>query len=498
MGKVYGMCRVSSVSSAVSDISIPAQRSIIREFKRTHYPNMKWGDLCYPDDETKGFFVDRAVSAWSKKFRNRPGSSKLFEILEEGDVLLMHSVSRGFRNIVDFCETMSELHKRGVTVRFVTEDSINFSTASGKLIGNILAAVAQYSSDIKSERLREAGAMRRLGLLKGRPKREKVEWENSDLAELIAKPVPKVEMKGRVFGYIRCSHIKSLESGLGLAAQRTGVESYVEKLCNQHPDLESMGIYSDDAVSAFTVPFAKRPSGKEIYDQLQPGDHLVVYRLDRAWRSIQDASHMTEQLIKRGIHIHFVSDGISTLDKFGVMTFTTLAYVAWMESHLISMKSKEVAASLRAKGRHYGGLLHIGYLKVQKRKGKKKLALNMKEVARREMIARLYHEYGLSINQIRDILILWKADVSGLPSYRISGEVFQEFNLRDICRHRQPKIREYLNSRGIPVPCAEGPMDHPNFRRYLERVLNYKDKKKLANSKSLEEFLQSRRACAPC
>jgi len=489
-GRVYALCRVSSQSSANSDISIPAQRSIIRDYKATNCKNMKWGDACYPEDETPGFFVDRAVSAWSKKFSERPASSRLLAVLKEGDVLLMHSVSRGFRNIVDFCQTMSALTARGVKVRFITEDGINLETASGKLLGNILAAISQYSSDIKSERIREAHAIKRLGLTEKKFRVSKTKWEPSEYVDFFSQKEKKPEVTGgTVYGYIRCSHETSLESELGLKAQASGVSSYIEKLCKSDKNLKAGVTFRDEAVSAFSVHFKERPEGSKLMKLLKPGDHLVVYRLDRAWRSIQDAARMVDELTKNGIHVHLVMDGVSTTDEFGKLMFNTLAYVAWMESHLMSKKSLEVAQYLRKCGRPTNKDAPAG-LKKRIIKGKKKLTLDMDAIAEHRMVYELFELLGLGADSLRDVLIAWHSVKGGIPIKKAKLKVPNAGTL-NMYRKRYRKFQEYLSSRGIRMPRKNGPHDHPAFGEILRKSLPYRDIQKLKGNKNLEAVLLS-------
>ena len=491
-GRVYGLCRVSHISSAISDISIPAQRAAIRSFKRQHYPNMKWGEAKFPDDESSGFFVDRAVSAWKKMFRDRPASSQLLRILKKGDVLLIHSINRGFRNIVDFCQTTSELINRGVTVRFITEDSVNLSTASGKLMGNLLAALAQYSSDIKSERVREAVAIKKMRLQnKENPKLRtpKVKWVESEIKDFfdIDKPEPK-EITGTVYSYVRCSHQKSLDSELGLLAQESGVDNYVNKLLDANPGLKRGELYRDEAVSAFTTPFKERPAGSKLYESLQPGDHIVVYRLDRAWRSIQDAAKMTDDLIKRGIHIHLVTDGVSTLDDFGKLMFNTLAYVAWMESHMLSRKSLEVIAHLRKQGRPYNRV--PSGLKTRTVDGKKKLTLDLDAIAKYRAIYELKEMLGgIGADYIRDIYLVWHRKKTGLSARKVARTLphWRTFH-SNITNY--PKLKKYFEKHGINPPKTEGPQDHPEFGKILREALPSVCIRKLRNNKHLEDVLR--------
>ena len=421
--RVYCLCRVSSGESVVSNISIPVQKAAARKFKSENLRQMKWGESCFPEDETPGFFVDRAVSAWKHPFNKRPASSALLKVLRPGDYLLIYSVDRGFRNVRDFGTTVGKLIEAGVNVRFVVNEGVNFSTAVGKLVGNMLASIAQYSSDIKSERTREAKAMRKLGLVKSKPARNKQEdechWGDGDFVtpeEFFAKDDEPAG--GTVYPYIRCSHVSSLESGLGLASQEQKVLAYSKSLCERNPSLSLAPIHEDDAVSAFKVPFAKRPSGKEIIEQIKPGDHLVVYRLDRAWRSVRDCAEMVDEFTKRGIHIHLVADGVSTDSPMGKIHFYTMSFMAWIESHFLSVRGKQVAKHLRSKGRPVARR-HRGF-KTKKAGSTKRLVIDPEEIARHKWVYELKQKTGMSRDALSLYIEQWEAREQNRPVRPVS------------------------------------------------------------------------------
>ena len=182
--RVYALCRVSSKKQVLADISIPEQRAAARRYRKEKLSKFRWGEESYPETEANGFFVDRAVSAWKKKFNERPAASRLLSVVRPGDYVLIYSVDRAFRNVGDFGTVMQAMTQTGVNVIFVSQESVNMNTSSGKLIGNMLATIAQYSSDVKSDRAREAKLMRKLGLVdKNKPsgEPEKIPWDENKL-----------------------------------------------------------------------------------------------------------------------------------------------------------------------------------------------------------------------------------------------------------------------------------------------------------------------------
>lgn len=461
--RVYCLCRVSSGESVVSNISIPVQKAAVRQFKNEHLRNMRWGEACFPEDETAGFFVDRAVSAWKHSFHRRPASAALLKVLKRGDYLLIYSVDRGFRNVRDFGSTVGKLVEAGVNVRFVVNEGVNFSTAVGKLVGNMLASIAQYSSDIKSERTKEAKAMRKLGLVTAKStrasKEDECHWGDGDFVtpdEFFGKD--EEAKTGVVYPYIRCSHVSSLESGLGLAAQEQKVLEYSQTLCKKNPHLSQANLYRDDAVSAFKVPFAKRPSGSEIISKIQPGDHLVVYRLDRAWRSVRDCAEMVDEFTKRGIHIHLVADGVSTDSPMGKIHFYTMSFMAWIESHFLSVRGKQVAKHLRSKGRPVARF-YRGF-KLKKANGTKKLVIDPEEISRHKWVYDLKQKTGMSRDALSLYIEQWEAQEEGRAVRPVSpkpdrvARYWTPNRIYGACKSYE-KLMRLAEANGIAIPDPE-------------------------------------------
>lgn len=63
-------------------------------------------------------------------------------------------------------------------------------------------------------------------------------------------------------------------------------------------------------VEAFTGTKADRPKFKELLEILQPGDTLIVTKLDRFARSISQGTTLVSELIERGVKVHILNLGI--------------------------------------------------------------------------------------------------------------------------------------------------------------------------------------------
>src|ERR1035438_3718903 len=95
-------------------------------------------------------FTDKA----SGKDTNRPQLKAALDYLRDGDVLVVHSMDRLARNIMDLLNTVETLNKRGVVVEFVKE-SLTFTgddSAMSKLMLTIMGGVAEFERAMIRER----------------------------------------------------------------------------------------------------------------------------------------------------------------------------------------------------------------------------------------------------------------------------------------------------------------------------------------------------------
>jgi DNA invertase Pin-like site-specific DNA recombinase len=113
-------------------------------------------------------FTDHA----SGKDTNRPELRACLEYLREGDELVVHSMDRLGRSLVDLRRTVDELTGRGVSVRFVKENltfTADHSDPCALLMLSVMGAVAEFERSLILERQREGIAVaKREGKYKGR------------------------------------------------------------------------------------------------------------------------------------------------------------------------------------------------------------------------------------------------------------------------------------------------------------------------------------------
>ena len=101
----------------------------------------------------------------------RPGLSKLKEILREGDTLVVWRLDRLGRSLKHLIEIINNFEEKGVAFQSL-EETINTKTPTGKLIFHLFASLAEFERNLTIERTR-AGleAARARGRQGGRPKK---------------------------------------------------------------------------------------------------------------------------------------------------------------------------------------------------------------------------------------------------------------------------------------------------------------------------------------
>lgn len=112
-------------------------------------------------------FEDKA----SAKDAKRPALQELIQYAREGDTIVVHSIDRLARNVMDLRRIVADLTGRGVTVQFVKENLTfrNHGDPFGTLMLNMLGAVAEFERAITLERQREGIAVaKREGKYRGR------------------------------------------------------------------------------------------------------------------------------------------------------------------------------------------------------------------------------------------------------------------------------------------------------------------------------------------
>ncbi len=136
--RAVGYVRVSTTEQAEEGHSLAAQEKAIRRWVDQH------------DMVLSEVYRDEGVSGKSRK--RRPGLAQALEhCKKDKGVLVVYSLSRASRSVLDCLHLSEELHASKADLASISE-SIDTSTAMGKLFFTIMAALAQLERDLVSER----------------------------------------------------------------------------------------------------------------------------------------------------------------------------------------------------------------------------------------------------------------------------------------------------------------------------------------------------------
>ena len=98
----------------------------------------------------------------------------------------------------------------------------------------------------------------------------------------------------------------------------------------------------------------RRPVYEAVLSRLQPGDALVVWDLDRAFRSVVDALQQIEGLRSRGIEFQIASLAVDTATPAGMLVYTVMSAFAEFERRKLAQRTREGLAAARRRGVRLG------------------------------------------------------------------------------------------------------------------------------------------------
>jgi DNA invertase Pin-like site-specific DNA recombinase len=115
---------------------------------------------------------------------------------------------------------------------------------------------------------------------------------------------------------------------------------------------ECHDIYKDEGKSGATMK--KRPALAKVLKRLQPGDTLVVWKLDRLTRSLKDLFTIFEDLEARGIHFRSLTESIDTETPTGRAMWQMIGVFAELERNFIAERTREGIKAARKRGVRFG------------------------------------------------------------------------------------------------------------------------------------------------
>ena len=142
-------------------------------------------------------------------------------------------------------------------------------------------------------------------------------------------------MGSRIYGYARVSTNRQ-----DAALQRDALE---KAGCDD--------IFIDEGVSGAK---AHRPELDRMVGMLREGDTVVVWKLDRLGRSLQNLVELVNKFDGMGVQFRSLTEAIDTTTPGGVLVFNIFASLAQFERDLIRERTSAGLQAARARGRHGG------------------------------------------------------------------------------------------------------------------------------------------------
>lgn len=139
----------------------------------------------------------------------------------------------------------------------------------------------------------------------------------------------------KTIGYARVS---TEEQNLDL--QKQALERYG---CDQ--------IFEDHGISAVAKT---RPGFEQAVAALTKGDTFVIWKMDRAFRSLRNALDLLEDLEARGVEFVSLTDAIDTTTAMGKAMYQLRGVFSELERSLIAERTKAGMEAARRRGKHIG------------------------------------------------------------------------------------------------------------------------------------------------
>ena len=166
----------------------------------------------------------------------------------------------------------------------------------------------------------------------------------------------QISSRLRVVGYVRVSSLDQAFEGISLGMQIEKIKAYAAL-----NEMLLVDIKQDAAISAKNIH--GRPGFQDALSMVmgRHADALLVWKLDRAFRSTKDALSIAEKLNKRGKGLHSITEKLDTSSAIGEFFFTLMASLAQMERRLVGERTKAALDTKRERMEKLGGKVPYGY-----------------------------------------------------------------------------------------------------------------------------------------
>ena len=145
----------------------------------------------------------------------------------------------------------------------------------------------------------------------------------------------------RVFAYCRVSTVDQNTKNQALEIRAAGFKIDSRRLI-------------EESISG-SVAAHERPGFMKLVDRLEPGDVLVVTKLDRLGRNAMDVRSTVQELSQAGVRVHCLAlGGVDLTSAAGKMTMQVIAAVAEFEKDLLVERTQSGIARARSAGKRFG------------------------------------------------------------------------------------------------------------------------------------------------
>lgn len=132
----------------------------------------------------------------------------------------------------------------------------------------------------------------------------------------------------------------------------------------------------------------KRPGLEKAMSRLQPGDTLVVWRLDRLGRSLSDLIDIVSAIQAKGCEFTSITEAIDTTTATGKLVFHIMAALAEFERRLIAERTRAGLQAAKARGTKLGRKPKLSPSKLREAKRLVRSGISVEKAAKRFRVSR--------------------------------------------------------------------------------------------------------------
>jgi site-specific DNA recombinase len=150
--------------------------------------------------------------------------------------------------------------------------------------------------------------------------------------------------------YARCSTARQAAEGIGLDAQETKCRAHAERL-----GLAVVGTFRDEGVSG-RDGVEDRPGLQAVIDavKMHPGAVVVVYSVSRLARRQRLLWNLLDDREGYGLPVSSATESFDTSTPTGRAMLGMIATFAQLEADMVSERTKDALAEVRAQGKRLG------------------------------------------------------------------------------------------------------------------------------------------------